>query len=528
MPATIRGFQMPADDEPSRRPRPESAPSEAGERPPESPADASEDFARMLEESIAPRFHQEGDPVEGRIVAIGQEVAFVDIGGKGEATIDIEELVDPDSEVQVKVGDTVRAVVVSTVGGLRLSHKLARGAMTRQRLIDAYRAGLPVEGRVEKSIKGGYEVRIAGQRAFCPISQIDTRFTSDPSVHVGQSYTFRIIECKDDGKDLVVSRRALLQEEQAERAEEIRRAAVPGAVLPGRVVSMTAYGAFVDLGGGVQGLLHVSEMGWSRVQNPADAVRIGDEISVKVLRVEDDGRKISLGLKQLQADPWSTVPDKYKVGQVLTGKVTRVADFGVFVEIEPGIDALAHVSTFAPTGKRDGWKAAVQPGAAVAVEILSLDLERKRIGVAVLEEGSAKAGGTRVGGDAAGSESAQRRARVEIAPGARLTGKVERIENYGVFVYLEPGRTGLIHLTETGCEKETDLRRAFPVGSDIEVMVLDIDPAGRRIQLSRKAVLEAGETSAVREYAEQQDPALSEGFGSLADKLRAAMRPPKE
>ncbi len=473
----------------------------------------NEEFARMLQESLAPRFHQEGDTVEGIIVAIGPEVAFVDIGGKGEATIDIEELADPDSDVQVKVGDSVRAVVVSTVGGLRLSHKLARGAATRQRLNDAFRAGLPVEGRVEKAIKGGYEVRVAGQRAFCPISQIDTSFTANPEVHVGQAYTFRIIECKEDGKELVVSRRVFLQEEEGERAEEIRRAAVPGAVLPGRVASVLAYGAFVDLGGGVQGLLHVSEMGWSRVENPTEVVRPGDAITVKVLRVDADGRKIALGLKQLQADPWSTVAEKYKIGQVLTGKVTRVADFGVFVELEPGIDALAHASTFVPTGKRGGWKATVQPGAAVEVEILSFDLERKRIGVAVLEEGS---------------ESPQPRGRVEIVPGARLTGKVERHENYGVFVFLAPGRTGLIHLSETGVEKDSDLRKAFALGSDVEVIVLEIDPAGRRIQLSRKAVLEAGEKSEVREYTEQQDPAQSEGFGSLADKLRAAMRPSKK
>jgi small subunit ribosomal protein S1 len=253
---------------------------------------------------LAPRFHQE-ETVRGPSWR-SAEVAFVDIGGEGEAAIDIEELADPESDVKVKVGDRVRAVVVSTVGGLRLSHKLARGAATRQRLSDAFRAGLPVGGRVEKAIKGGYEVRVAGQRAFCPISQIDTSFTANPEVHVGQAYTFRIIECKEDGKELVVSRRAFLRDEEGDRAEEIRRAAVPGAVLPGRVVSVLAYGAFVDLGGGVQGLLHVSEMGWSRVENPTEVVRPGDAITVKVLRVDDDGRKISLGLKQLQADPWST------------------------------------------------------------------------------------------------------------------------------------------------------------------------------------------------------------------------------
>ena len=472
-----------------------------------------EDFARMLEEASAPKFHREGETVVGTIVALGDEVAFVDIGGKGEATIDVEELADPDSDVQVKVGDTVQAVVVSTVGGLKLSHKLARGAVTRQRLNEAFRSGLPVEGRVEKAIKGGYEVRVGGQRAFCPISQIDTRFTADPSVHVGQAYTFRIIECKEDGKELVVSRRAFLQEEEGERAEAIRRAVVPGAVLPGRVVSVMAYGAFVDLGGGVQGLLHVSEMGWSRVGNPMDVVRPGDTIMVKVLRVGDEDGKISLGLKQLQADPWSAVAEKYTVGQPLTGKVTRVADFGVFVELEPGIEALAHVSAFAPTGKRDGWKAAAPPGAAVAFEILSIDLERKRIGVAVLE---------------AATVAPQPQARVEIVAGARLTGKVERHEKYGVFVFLAPGRTGLIHLSETGVDREGDLRKAFPLGSDVEVIVLEVDPAERRIQLSRKAVLEAGEKREVREYAEQQDQAQSKSFGSLADKLRAAMKPSKK
>ena len=485
-----------------------------GVKQPEPPSEGTEDFARMLEESLALKSHQEGETVSGTIVAIGPEVAFVDIGGKGEATIDIAELSDPDSDLQVKVGDTVQAVVVSTVGGLKLSHKLARGALTRQRLNDAFRAGLPVEGRVEKTIKGGYEVRLGGQRAFCPISQIDSSFTSDPSVHVGQVYTFRIIECKEDGKELVVSRRALLQEEEVERAEEIRRAAVPGAVLPGRVVSVVGYGAFVDLGGGVQGLLHVSEMGWSRVENPSELVRSGDEITVKVLRVDDGGRKISLGLKQLQADPWSTASERYKVGQAVTGKVTRVAEFGVFVELEPGIEALAHLSSFAPTGKKDGWRSAVQPGAAVAVEILTLDLERKRMGVAVLEEGSARA--TRA------------ETRVEIVPGARLTGQVERHENFGVFVFLAPGRTGLIHLSETGVDRGVDLRKAFPVGTDIEVIVLEIDPDGRRIQLSRKAVLEAAEKSEVREYAGHQDQAQAQGFGSLADKLRAAIRPSKK
>ena len=377
---------MPSNDDTFGPPRADSVPPESEPSPSEPASQETEEFARMLNDSLAPRSHREGETVEGTIVAIGPEVAFVNIGGKGEASIDLEELADPDSDAPVKVGDTVKAVVVSTVGGLKLSHKLARGAATQQRLLDAFQAGLPVEGRVEKAIKGGYEVRIGGQRAFCPISQIDTSFTVDPSIYLGQAYTFRIVECKDEGKDLVVSRRVLLQEKLAERAEEIRRIAVPGAVLAGCIVSVRPFGAFVDLGGGVQGLLHVSEMGWSRVENPADMVRPGDAITVKVLRTDNEG-KISLGLKQLQADPWSTVPEKYRVGQTLAGKVTRLADFGAFVELEPGIEALAHESAFAPTGTRDGWKATVPPGVSVTVEILSIDLERKRIGVSIMGAG---------------------------------------------------------------------------------------------------------------------------------------------
>jgi small subunit ribosomal protein S1 len=470
-----------------------------------------EDFEQMLEESLEPQVFSEGQMVEGTIVSIGREVAFIDVGGKGEATIEIEELADADGDIDVQPGDIVQGVVVSTRGGLRLSHKLARSAATRQQLQDAYRAELPVEGRIEKSIKGGYEVRMGGQRAFCPISQIDTVFTSDPTIHEGQVYTFRIIEYKGEGKDLVVSRRALLEEEERERADEIRSAAVPGAVLPGRVVSIRPYGAFVDLGGGIQGLLHVSEMGWSRVSDPGAIVQPGDEITVKVLGVDDEKGKISLGLKQLQADPWSAAEDTYEVGQVLKGQVTRVTEFGAFVELEPGIEALAHVSTFPPRGKRDAWRETVPSGAQVAVEVLSFDAERKRIGVAVIDEGDVS--------------TSARPARVSIEPGVRVIGKVERHENYGVFVFLAPGRTGLVPMAETGVEREGDLRKAFPIGSDLEVMVQEIDDSGRRIRLSCKAVHEADQKSEARNYAKKQDDRQSEGFGSLADKLRNAMKP---
>ena len=353
--------------------------------------DSTEDFATMFEASIQAKRVEKGQTLEGRIVAIGAEVAFVDVGGKGEATIDIDELKDAEGNLDVAVGDRVQAMVVSTVGGLTLSRKLARGAATERQLEDAFHTSLPVEGKVERAVKGGYEVRIARQRAFCPTSQIDTLRT-DPSVHEGRVYEFRIIEYKEGGRNLVVSRRALLEEEQRASAAEIRRSIAAGAVMTGRVTSVREFGAFVDLGGGVQGLLHVSEMGWSRVTDTSHVVKPGDEITVKVLRLDEDHKRISLGLKQLTADPWSNVGATYGIGQVCTGRVTRIAEFGAFVELEPGVEGLAHASTFALTKGSQGWSSSVTVGMTGAFEILSIDLDKKRIGVALVPEGSARAG----------------------------------------------------------------------------------------------------------------------------------------
>jgi small subunit ribosomal protein S1 len=225
------------------------------------------------------------------------------------------------------------------------------------------------------------------------MSQIDTVRNTNPAEHAGRVYEFRIIEYKEGGKNLIVSRRALLEEEQQVRAAEFRRSIVAGMVLTGRVTSVREFGAFVDLGEGVQGLLHVSEMAWSRVSDTAQVVTPGQEITVKVLRVDDETQKIALGLKQLGTDPWSTVQATYEVGQVRTGRVTRLTEFGAFVELEPGVEGLAHASTFAPTGHSKGWSRSVAVGLTAGFEVLSIDLERKRIGVALVEDGSARAAG---------------------------------------------------------------------------------------------------------------------------------------
>ena len=350
-----------------------------------------EDFAAMFEASEKARRFARGQMVDGVVVAIGSEVAFVSIGGKSDAEIDVTELKTADGRLEVAIGDRIQAKIVSTAGGIVLSRKGVRNAATQRELDEAFSAGVAVEGRVEATVKGGYEIRIARERAFCPLSQIDIVRTTDPAIHVGKTYSFRIIEYRDGGQTLVVSRRKQLEEEQRVSAEAVRQSIVPGAALSGRVASVLEYGAFIELGGAVQGLLHVSDMSWSRVPSAHAVVSAGDEITVKVLRVDEATGKISLGLKQLLDDPWSTAATRFEVGQTRRGRVTRIAEFGAFVELEPGIEGLVHASTFAPSGRRRGWADALPPGTTAAFEIVSIDISQKRIGLALIEEGSSRA-----------------------------------------------------------------------------------------------------------------------------------------
>ena len=387
-----------------------------------------EDFAALFAASEQTKRLATGQTVEGTIVAIGPEFALVNVGSKGEASLAVNELTNDDGALEARVGDRIQATIVSMAGGVTLSRRMQRGAATKRQIEDAFRAGLPVEGKVEGEVKGGYTVTIARQRAFCPHSQIDIVRQSDPAVHFGRVYAFRIIEYAEDGRKFVVSRRALQEAEQKLRAEEVRRSLAVDAVVTGRIASVREFGAFVELGGGVQGLLHVSEMGWSRVNDPSAMFKAGDEITVKVLRIESKSGedKIALGLKQLMDDPWAAVSQKYPIGTVVRGRVTRLAEFGAFVELEPGV-------------------------------------------------------------------------------------------------------TGLLPISETGAAKGADIKKTLPVGTTVDVIVLEIDAEGRRIRLSIKAIQDAVEDADVRDYAARADAATKDSsFGSLADKLRGALGSPDE
>jgi small subunit ribosomal protein S1 len=260
-------------------------------------------------------------------------------------------------------------------------------------------------------------------------------------------------------------------------------------------------------------------MAWSRVADVAHTVTAGEEITVKVLRVDAETQKIALGVKQLTEDPWSKVQESYEAGQVRAGRITRIAEFGAFVELEPGVEGLAHASTFPPAAGRDSWSRSIAVGMTGDFEILEIDPAKRRIGVALVSTAARGDDVAAVPGSAA---------KGAIVPGARLTGTIERVEKFGVFVFLAPGRTGLVPLSETGVAREGDVARAFQAGATIEVMVLEVDPSGRRIRLSRKAILDAQEADELREYRERSSPPQADSLGSLGDKLRSALKPHKE
>jgi small subunit ribosomal protein S1 len=383
--------------------------------------DKDDDFAEMFAESErdSPRAKKRpriGDQVTGKVISIGKDAVFVDIGGKAEGALDRADVSDPEGKLLVKLGDTLEARVAGDAGGvLSLRVKLGRGPEARAELQQAYQIGLPVEGIVTEVIKGGLAVDVAGVRGFCPASQIDVRFVDDLTTYVGQRLTFRIT--RYEPRNLVLSRRALLEEENAKRAAETRKKIEVGAVLRGKVVGFKPFGAFVDLGG-IEGMLHVSEMGYARVERPEDMLSMGQEIEVAVLKLEpgDKGERISLSLKALATDPWRDLAANLSEGTRIRGKVTRLQPFGAFVEIAPGVEGLVHISELGGGRRIHHPKEAVSVGQEVEAAVLTVDHERRRIGLSI----AASSGG---GGDDDGPEPARPQAPTRLGTFADLLKK---------------------------------------------------------------------------------------------------------
>jgi small subunit ribosomal protein S1 len=354
--------------------------------------DDENDFAALLEEYDSQgRGPRVGDVVIGKVVSVAADAVFVDLGGKSEGMLEMDQVTDAEGNVEVKMGDSVEARVVDLggrTGCITLRRHLGKGPDAKDELQQAFDHQMPVEGVVMATNKGGFEVQIAGLRAFCPVSQIDTRFVEHPEEFVNQRFQFRITKFEGGKRpNVIVSRRALLEEEAAATAAELRGHLAVGLVLSGQVSSIKDYGAFVDIGG-IEGMLHISELGHSRVTHPSDVLVEGQKLEVQIIKIEKTGdarrpEKIGLSLKSMEKDPWNDVADQFPAGTKTTGTVMRTEAFGAFVEIAPGIEGLVHISEIAAGRRIKHPREVVEIGARVEVSVLSVEAGQRRISLSM-------------------------------------------------------------------------------------------------------------------------------------------------
>ncbi len=452
--------------------------------------------------------HRVGSKLRGRIISIGKESVFVDTGTKIDGVVDLAELVDENGDLPYGVGDTLELYIVSMRHGeIRLSRALA-GAGGAEQLKDAYHQRLPIEGRIADTCKGGFNVEVVKHRAFCPISQIDTIYVERPEEYVGKSFRFLITELSEGGRNIVVSRRTLLEQEEEESRQAFLGSLVLGHVSTGRVSRIMPYGAFVELSPGVEGMVHISEMSWSRLGAPDEILRTGDEITVKVIGIEKNASgesgKISLSMKQVGEDPWNTVDKKYFPGQKLVGKVTRCMDYGVFVEIEPGVEGLVHISEMSYTKRVSRTRDEVAPGDAVEIMIKEIDPENRRISLSMKDA---------EGDPWIGIEERYR-------AGQRVEGVIEKKEKFGLFINLEPGITGLLPKSKIArFHDPSSIDRKQP-GERITVMVESIDTGSRRLTLTPG---DSGDEDDWKRFSGRSEQPVS----SLGEKLQQALKKKK-
>lgn len=444
-------------------------------------------FAEAFEASLNFKTPEQGEMLRGTVVSISGEDAYISYGGPKEAVMALAEMPD------VMIGDPVEGTVVQTTPEIRLSRKLIVRKASMDALRRAKENDVPVEGKVGGRNKGGFDVSIGGLRAFCPLSQIALGKVENPDEYVGKTFDFAITELSEDGRRVVVSRAALLKAEAAERAAETRKTLTPGAVLTGRVRNLVPFGAFVDLGG-IEGLVHVSEMSRRRVNDPKEIVQVGQEVEVKVLKIEDGGKRISLSMRELEADPWSEIASRFAPGTQFTGTIARKTDFGLFVELEPGIDGLVHLSQL-PIGMKMS-DASLEIGATVTGWVREVDEEKRRLSLALREV-------------AVGDPWENIHSRFSL--GQVVEGTVERVGPPGVFIQLEPGLTALLPMSELA--SRNDVHEAHQPGQKLPVKILSLDPERRRLTVSHEAAKEA----AVRgEYLAYMNEKGSEGAGKSA------------
>ena len=474
----------------------------------EHPPEPEESFAELFgKESKLPGRLEPGQKVSTRIISITNELVYVDLGGKSEGVIDRNELLAEDGSLPVQEGDQIDAFFVSSQHGMRKFTTRVRGysTLTLAEIRDAHEGGLPVSGKVKSQVKGGFEITVGGVRCFCPLSQIDLRVDRDTATYVGQTFPFKVLEFAEEGRNIILSRKAVLEEERKEELERLKEKIQVGSELTGTIRAVQSFGVFVDVGG-VDGLIPMSELGWGRMERPQEFFSVGQEVSVKVIGVDWNKERLTLSLKAMQADPWEHAAEKYPADTQVRGVVVRLAPFGAFVNLEPGIDGLLHISTLGAGKRIRHPKDVVQTGEVVDAYVVSVDQASRKIALS-LQPIRAK----------------------ESIPlpevGELLDGTVERVMPYGIFVRLQSGLTGLLPNSEIGTPKGTNHSRMFPEGMAMQVLVKSVDAEKSKISLSRSGVEEKVAHDEFKQYqaSVKNQERASGSLGNLGDLLKARL-----
>ncbi len=433
----------------------------------------AESFAELLEESLGGSWVQPGSLVTAKVVSVGPDYVLVDAGLKSESAIPTEQFKREDGEIDVAEGDEVEVAVESLEDGFgetRLSREKARRLRAWEHLKAAFEAEDSVTGYISGKVKGGFSVDLDGIRAFLPGSLVDVRPVRDPSYLEGKPLEFKIIKLDQRRNNVVASRRAVVEKEFSAEREALLERLTEGAVLKGIVKNMTDYGAFVDLGG-IDGLLHVTDMAWKRVRSPQEVVEVGQELDVKVLKFDRERHRVSLGLKQLSEDPWSDLPRRYASGTRMFGHVTNITDYGCFVEIEDGVEGLVHSSEMDWANKTVNPSRFVHIGQEVEVMVLAIDPERRRISLGVKQC----------------TPNPWEDFSANHEKGERIAGIIKSITDFGIFVGLNGGIDGLVHLSDLSWDdRGEEIIREFKKGEEVETVLLAVDAERERISLGIK------------------------------------------
>jgi len=433
----------------------------------------TESFAQLFEQSLASQRIRPGQILSGLVVDVGDDMVIVNVGLKSEAVIPVEQFKNERGEIEVKAGDMVEVALDSVedgTGETRLSREKAKRARTWTRLEDAFSKAEIVVGIITGRVKGGFTVEIEHVRAFLPGSLVDVRPVRDTAYLENKPLEFKVIKLDQKRNNVVVSRRAVVEQEFSAERTALMDNLQEGAVVRGSVKNLTDYGAFVDLGG-IDGLLHITDMAWKRVKHPSEVVKVGDEVEVRILKFDRERSRVSLGLKQLGADPWENISRRYPPNTRVFGKVTNIADYGAFVEIEDGVEGLVHVSEMDWTNKNVNPAKVVQTGQEVEVMVLDCDEERRRISLGLKQCAA----------------NPWREFSENYNRGDKVSGQIKSITDFGIFIGLSGNIDGLVHLSDISWDVPgEEAVRNFQKGQTVEAMVLAIDPERERISLGIK------------------------------------------